>query len=100
MSELVLAEIKTFIIKELNKILSNVSKQCLAKKGNGKRCTTQVKDISDDICNRHKKCKNIELFKINSDILNNIIYHNHLPNEECNKSCPKFNSTSCITNIL
>ena len=91
MTEVVLNEVKNLIINELNKTLSSVNKQCLAKKGNGKRCTTNVKDISDDLCNRHKKCKNVELFKINYDILNSVIYHNHLPNEECNKTCPKFN---------
>ena len=90
MTEVVLDKIKNYITNELNKSLKNIEKQCLAKKGNGKRCTTYVKDLTDDLCTRHKKCKNVELFKINYDILNNIIYHNHLPNEKCNQTCPKF----------
>lgn len=81
--------IKEYIISELNKYVQTlqIDIKCMAVKADGKKCTNKV--ICDSkVCKKHLKCKNLKLVQERKNF-SCILYHNHLPNEENIRNCPR-----------
>ena len=83
--------IKEFITNELDTYLKtlNLQTKCMALKADGHKCTNKVTNNSN-VCKKHEKCKNLKLVQERKNF-SCVLYHNHLPNENPIKNCPRCN---------
>lgn len=66
-----------------------MEKMCAGKTAKGKPCSFRA--TQGLFCKKHNNPKNI-CVPVERTIPD-LVYHNHAPNQECGKSCPRFNAS-------